>query len=421
MSAQEAADAAALAAASRFHSDVGGSKYICDTGLTPCVASWQCPATLTTATTAANAVESACLYARQNGFWPWKADGTRTNQNVLIDSHDDSVDPPTAPGLKTAAYWITVRVTQQVPQLFSAVMGNNTGMIAARASAAVTASTDCIYVMDPSGDNTYYQNGSTTLTSGCGIYVNSTSPTAMSNSGNSTVTAPEFDIVGNYDWHGSITPTPNTGAAPALDPLRAVAPPSPCSSSGGCADALCPNGGSTYTVNTAGTQDVPPGTYCNGIFIKKGTAHFTGGTYILVGGGIGTQDTNSIVTGSGFFYNTYDSHHAYTPVSFAANSSVQLSAPTTGTYASMLFMQDRFCCSGTIPQESFQGGPDAKFEGTLYFPKSQIQFAGNPSMVTAHYTIIVAWQFNLLGTSNVNNDYSGLPGGTPIKQVGLIE
>jgi len=155
--------------------------------------------------------------------------------------------------------------------------------------------------------------------------------------------------------------------------------------------------------------------------LRKAPLTLRGGTYILVGGGIGTQDTGSIVTGSGFFYNTYDSNHAYSPVAFSANSSVQLSAPTTGTYAGILFMQDRNCCSGTTPTESFQGGPTAKFEGTLYFPKSILQFAGNPTMSTAKYTIVVAWQFDLLGTSDVNNDYSGLPGGSPIKQVALVE
>ena len=56
---------------------------------------------------------------------------------------------------------------------------------------------------------------------------------------------------------------------------------------------------------------------------------------------MGTQDTNSFVTGSGYFYNTYDNKNAYAGLSLNANSSAQLSAPSTGNYAGILFMQDR--------------------------------------------------------------------------------
>ena len=129
----------------------------------------------------------------------------------------------------------------------------------------------------------------------------------------------------------------------------------------------------------------------------------------------------SIVTGSGFFYNTYDANYAYAPVDFQANSSVSLEAPTSGTYAGILFMQDRNCCTGSMPVESFQGGPNAKFEGAIYMPNSDVQFAGNPTMSTADYTIIVVRRLNILGTSNINNNYSALPNGNPIKRVGLIE
>ena len=100
---------------------------------------------------------------------------------------------------------------------------------------------------------------------------------------------------------------------------------------------------------------------------------------------------------------------------------MQLSAPNSGAYAGILFMQDRTCCSTSMPYESVQGRSSAKFEGALYFPRSVLQFAGNPSMSTARYTIIVARQFNMVGTSNMNVDFSLVAGGNPVKQVALIE
>jgi hypothetical protein len=204
--------------------------------------------------------------------------------------------------------------------------------------------------------------------------------------------------------------------------MKNLAAPSPCSSSGGCDTAGCKANSSALTLKTDTT--LSPGTYCGGIYVMKGTTTFSQGTYIIVGGGIGTQDTNSIVRSSGTgitIYNTYDSKNAYQPMSFNANSDVQLKASTSGAYAGILAMQDRTCCSATMPIESFQGGTNAQFEGTLYFPRSLLQFAGNPTINVVHYSIIVALRFSVVGSSTFNNDYSVVTGGSPIQQVGLVE
>jgi len=42
-------------------------------------------------------------------------------------------------------------------------------------------------------------------------------------------------------------------------------------------------------------------------------------------------------------------------------------------------------------------------------------------MSLSHYTILVAYDISLVGTGNINNDYSVLTGGTPIQQVGMVE
>jgi Putative Flp pilus-assembly TadE/G-like len=429
-SAQAAADAAVLSAVGRFNLTVGGSSFACDD---PVNSSWlcnagaheyQCPAGLTAAS---NPVQSACLYARVNGFYPWKADGTASNQNVIVTS-GVSFDPPPVPGLGTGSWWITARVTQKVPQLFSSVLGNRMGTVAARATAAIQPGLGCIYALDPIAPGTYYQNGSTNFTANCGILVDSSDPQAMMNSGNSNVSATSYNVVGGVDWHGTITPTPVTGVSPFPDPLRRMQPPSPpCSITVGCAAASCPNNSKPHVVN--GDETLSPGTYCGGIYVKSGTATFSPGHYILVGGGLGTQDTNSHIRGDGvFFYNTWDTHNDYQPINFNANSDVQLKASKTDpTYGGILFFQDRGCCNAgatlTMPTESFQGGSTSFFEGTIYFPYSLVQFAGNPAVGVdgAHYTVVVARRFAVQGTSTMSNDFSGVNGGNPIKVSALVE
>src|SRR5262249_31372749 len=134
------------------------------------------------------------------------------------------------------------------------------------------------------------------------------------------------------------------------------------------------------------------------------------------------QDSNSHIVGSDvFFYNTYNSTKQYEPIDFSANSSVQISAATNGAYMGVLFMQDRGCCAASMPTESFQGGSTSFFEGIIYTPKSLVQFAGNPSLDISHYTIVIARRFAVQGTGTMNNDFSKIPGGNPIKQVGLVE
>jgi hypothetical protein len=411
-SAQTAADAAARSAAARFNSTIGGANFTCGDYPWIChVDPWTCPADLTSA---ADPIETACLYAKQNGFYTNNA-----NQNVTIVSNVTAT-PPTAPGVNTAGWWITVRVAQRVPQLFSAALGNRTGLVAARSTAAVTPATACVYVLDPTGTAAYYQNGSTTFSSACGIYVDSNSPTAMQNSGNAIVQASEYQIVGGIDWHGTITPNPTTGVAPFPDPLRNLPVPSPCSTAGGCDSADC----SAHPNQTVINSDVTlsPGTYCGGIKVKNATVTFSPGQYFIVGGGISTQDSNSHIRGSNvFFYNTYNSTKNYGTFDFNANSDVQLTAPTSGTYTGILAFQDRACCAAGSVTESFQGGATSFYEGTIYYPKSIVNFKGNPSLDIAHYTIIVSWHLAIQGSSYMNNDYSHLVGGNPIKQVGLIE
>jgi hypothetical protein len=410
-SAQAAADSAALAAVYRYQRTIAGKATSCASYSWICLSDWSCPATLTSAS---NPTETACLYAKQNGFDPADA-----KKSVSITSNVTAT-LPTAPGVGGAAYWITVRVRQSVPQLFSAVMGNTDGTVVARASAAFNPGLGCVYALDPTAPASFTQNGSTQFKAACGVYVNSNDPAAMLGVGGATLQTSTINVVGGYDWQGTISPTPNTGVTAHPDPLAYLEAPVPCSATGGCPSADCSQHPSA--VNISGNTTLFPGTYCGGIRVKNGTATFSPGTYIIVGGGVSTQDTNSHVVGNGvFFYNTYKSGSPYKAVDFNANSSVQLAASSTGDYAGVLFMQDRTCCASTMPTESFQGGATSFFEGILYMPRSLVQFAGNPTLDIAHYTVVIARRFSVQGTSTMNNDFSHLVGGNPIKQAVLVE
>jgi hypothetical protein len=392
--AQTAADAAAMAALLQFQSTTFSTDFACGVNGVVCQAPTSCNPTPN------NYLHSGCLYAQLNGF------SSSGNQYVTMQAGVGV--PPTAAGVNSSAYWVTARVNQSVPQLFSAVLGNPSGIVSARATAALSPARDCIYVMDPSGSGALSMGGTPNLTSSCGVYINSNSATALNGNGTPTLRASEIDIVGNYTFSGTMQPyPPSTGIAQMSDPFAALPAPT------------VPAGCDYNNYQANGNRTLNPGVYCGGIDINNSNATMNPGTYILKGGGLTTQSANSFLTGSGVtIYNTYDGSHAYGPININANSTVSLTAPTTGTYSGVLLMEDRSITAGTYT-DSFGGGSQQSFTGIIYAPKSNLNYSGNAS--SSAYTILVSWRLNMVGTSTINNDYSSLPTGNPIKITALVE
>jgi hypothetical protein len=117
------------------------------------------------------------------------------------------------------------------------------------------------------------------------------------------------------------------------------------------------------------------------------------------------------MTGSGVtFFNTAAAGYSYGPISLSGGTTITLSAPATGSLAGILFFQDSSVGAGAA--SSFSGGATAILNGTLYFPTTGLTYSGGSSSA---YTIIVADTVNFSGGSVLNNDYSSLSGGSPVK------
>src|SRR5260370_6739435 len=213
-SAQKAADAAVLAAIADYEGTNRGSVFSCGSGSTApgwvCnnTTPYTCPGALTSAS---NPVEDACLYAQQNGFDPTA--GSSQSVTINSDANPSTSHPiPTAPGVNNGTWWITARVAQKVPSFFSAVLGNTSGLVAARASAAIQPGIACVYALDPTAQGAYSQNGSTTFNANCGIYVDSNnSSAAMLGNGGATINASSINVLRGVGRQGTIHPTPVTG------------------------------------------------------------------------------------------------------------------------------------------------------------------------------------------------------------------
>lgn len=341
---------------------------------------------------AANVVAVAKSDAARNGF-------TDGQNSVTIAVHN----PPASGYYTSDPSGVEVIISQSVSTFFAELVGSSSLNVQARAAARQGSATSCLYALDPAAPSSFSASGGVTVQVNCGVMVNSSSLTALNASGGSHVNAAYVDVYGGYSISGGsvVSPAPTLGPFPQNDPLSYVAPPAV----GGCTDT-------NTSVSGGATRTLAPGVYCNGISVSGGS-HVTfapPGTYILNGGGLNVSGGSSLSGTGVMFYNTGGGGHTYQPINISGGTAINLSAPTAGPLAGMLFFQDRGIVSSST--SSFSGGADTVLNGALYFPTTPLSYSGGTS---GTYTIIVAKTVSFSGGATLNNNYSSLPGGSPVK------
>jgi hypothetical protein len=148
----------------------------------------------------------------------------------------------------------------------------------------------------------------------------------------------------------------------------------------GCYTGFNPSGGGTYIMD--------PGTY-----YLNNTDFSPGGGVTIIGTGV-----TIILTGTNPGSITLD-----------GNETVQLSAPTSGTYSKMLFIQSSAASLNNT--NKINGTSASYFDGAMYLPTGQIQFNGTSSAST-QCAMVVGWTIDLSGNTNLQNSLTR-PDGTP--------
>jgi hypothetical protein len=308
--------------------------------------------------------------------------------------------------------YVEAIVSKPIATFFLSALGLSSITIQGRAVTGISSGPNCIYILNPSAANVFYLNGGVNVQSSCGVIVDSTSSNALYAAGSIVLTASSIGVVGGVYTSGSVTFTPavKTGVMPATDPLAYV----PAPTVGACNHTYFGINGLSGTHYT-----VSPGVYCGGINITGVTnVTFNAGTYILAGGGLTINGTTTM-TGAGVtFYDTTGTG-GYVGINFYGSYTVTLSAPTTGALAGMLFFQDRTIAVGS-GQSGVAGSTTSTFDGAFYFPTTILNYAGKNA--TNGYSVIVAYEWIVNGSaSTVGNNYSTLPGGSPVQGVSLAE
>jgi Flp pilus assembly protein TadG len=346
---------------------------------------------------------AAMTDAGKNGF-------TNGSDNVTVTVNN----PPQSGSYSGDNNAVEVTVSAQRPTYFLNALGMSTINVSTRAVAHLGNAPYCIDTLNPTAANSLSLFGVALLQT-CGIVNNSTSDHAFGIFGVALWHASSIGIVGNYDFDllPFVSPRPVTGIAPVRDPLARLQPPS----FGGCDHT-------NFSLGLISIATMNPGVYCGGITLTGAAIlHLNPGTYVIRGGGLNILGA-SVIAGSGVtFYITGDSTYPYKGVNIAAASVHSLTAPTSGAMEGILFFQDRDISAATAAANpnNIVGAALARYEGTFYFPTTTLNYTINASV--AAYTAMVADQIkiNLVAAGYVNNDYSSLADGSPLKAVTLGE
>ena len=397
--AQAAAESAALATA---YAALSGSTVTCGSSVICSSTAVTCPGTNSTN------IHTGCQYASTNGFTNAGSQTVTIKANCGTGSTVCSAgSPPTVSGVSSAIYWASATITETNSQIFSSLFGHTLGTVAVQATAGIFNGTvpTCLYVLDAHASNAAVVSGSNSfIQMSCTMYIDSNSSTALNVSGQGSITAPAIDVVGNYascqlGQTCKFSPNaPQTNQASVADPLSSLPAPTYSGCGTGYNSTTSTWNGSTSQANiNQGTQSLNAGVYCGGILITgNAQVTFNAGTYILNGGGLTINSANSTATGTGVtFFNTANGY-TYGPVTISgvADGAVNLSAPNAGTYAGVLFYQDRTIVSTS--QNSINGNSNPKMVGDLYFPTTPLLLTGG-SAQTPFQGLVIADTFTANG------------------------
>jgi len=296
-------------------------------------------------------------------------------------------------------HYVAVTITQPVNAFLAWVFGVFQTTPSATAIAGPAGSGNpCLLTLGTSGSAALSVVGNSVVTaSTCGIYINSNNASALQVTGNVTVIASPIWVVGGYTKTGNVTISPvTTGAAATVDPYASLALPtfSACTYI-------------NYSKSGNGNLLLTEGTYCGGISITGNHGvTFSPGIYVLYGGGLNMTGNISPVNGAGVtFYNSGNSNtYPYSSLNLSGNLTLNLSAPITGAYSGMLFMQDPL----NNVAATIVGNSGATLAGNLYFPKSTLNMTGNSGTIIPMGSL-VAQKVSITGNSkfSMTNLYGG--------------
>lgn len=348
---------------------------------------------------AADSAAMAGAYAVAQGHAAGTAvdrDLALNNRVVLASPRVVENAPTTGPETGNArAVRIVLDANRYVP-FFSFFRGSTMAIQVEATAAAMPDGVYCVRSLEPTAQTGITFAGSATVNLGCGVHTNSSGGSAAVVNGNPNITVDPVAAVGGLPPASAFTgnPTMLPYSIPQPDPYASLPDPTvpnPC-----------------YPGTDPGTATIGPGCY-QGLNLARQVTLLPG-TYIIDGGALDFR-AQADVTGTGVTFVLTSSNAASDPSSIAqlqmnGGAEINLTAPTSGEYAGLLFYQDR---RAPLRNPNINGNSGAVIEGALYFPSASLTFNGNTDW-DVRCLRIVARQVTFSGNVAMTNT---CPAGSP--------
>jgi Putative Flp pilus-assembly TadE/G-like len=310
--------------------------------------------------------------------------------------------PPASGSHTTTPRAVEVIISQSQKRQFSAMWASGPVTISARSVAVGKGGKGCVLSLDPTASSATAVQGNAQVTlNGCSLYDNSSNASALVVGGSGTISAASVNVVGGVSGQSSISATDgvHTGQPPINDPYADAS----FASFAGC-QANNFNAKTTVTIN--------PGVYCGGISLNSGAdVTLNPGIYYLNQGSL-TVNGGATLRGNGVTLVFPSSNgHNYASASINGGAVIDLSAPTSGPTAGIVFFGDRLMTANT----SFRlnGGSSEVFRGALYLPAAAVTFAGGAASTNGCLQL-VANTITFVG----NSSFAVNCGGTGTRPIG---
>jgi hypothetical protein len=274
---------------------------------------------------------------------------------------------------------------------FMRIAGISQLTIRVNSSAFIKRRTDgCVLALSKTASPAVSLGGSTTVgLSDCTVYSNSSGAAAVSVGGSATLTAQMIGAVGGVSASSSninLTEGIATHLAPIIDPYADMQVPS----YSGCTQ---------NNLKVKNNTTIDPGVYCNGISINAGaTLTLNPGVYVLDRGSLSINGGGGIVGTGVTLVFTSSTGANYATATIHGNSTVNLTAPGSGSTAGMVVLMDRNAPTGTTLDLS--GGSTQAFGGAIYAPTGAVTYTGGAS-TSASCTQIIGDTVTFTGNSSV--------------------
>src|SRR6516165_1610749 len=170
------------------------------------------------------------------------------------------------------------------------------------------------------------------------------------------------------------------------------------------------------TVNISGGGCTPPKCATATAQASNGVFWITDGDLALDSGGTLECTNCNASTGVGvtIIFTAGPANKIGAPTMQSNPTIDNLNAPTSGTYASLLMVQDTVAGATYTTTAQFQGTPGQTLSGLIYTPNSNLSFQGNPS-ITDNCLLVVANRLTLAGNSGLAA--GGCPATFPLPEV----